>query len=174
MVNFTFFCRSPLKFTCFPTLPHTSMWPFWRSILECLLEWHMQPMACLRSVSLRRTRLNHQMRRETDFQGSNAFKKNAPTAMLHKCTFETFQEWLSGPWFRKDKYFWDRSSSVIWVLYFSNEHVKAICCSANRFFSTNHLEKKTLLLRGAPSKCNACFHAFWQSHSSEPRWAHGA
>ncbi len=57
----------------------------------------MQPMACLRSFASWRTRLDHQLRREIDFQGPNVFKKNAPTAMLHKCTYETLQERFSDP-----------------------------------------------------------------------------
>ncbi len=57
----------------------------------------MQPMARFRSFASWRTRLNHQLRREIDFQGPNVFKKNAPTAMWRKCTYETFQEWFSGP-----------------------------------------------------------------------------
>ena len=149
MVNLTFFGSHTLKIHM---STHTSRCPCWPSILECLLEWHMQLMACLSSVSQRRTRLSHQMCREIDSQGPNAFKKTRSDSMLHKCTFEAFQEWLSGPWYRKDKKNWDRSSSVIWVLYFTNEHVKAICCSANRCFATNYLQKKSKkpqLLRGS-------------------------
>ena len=120
---------------------HTSMWPCCPSILECLLEWHMQLMACLRSFSQRRTRLSHQIRLEIDFQGPNAFKKNAPTA----CCISVLLRPSRSDFWDLDiarQFFWHRSSSVIWVIYFTNEHVKAICCSANRFFATNHLGKK--------------------------------